>query len=178
MPDEQVSEYLPMYAQYPQNADIRQQASTANRMRWLNAVLKKRLYFPSGDPAQRDFVLAIHQQLKAVLTRAQLRYVYNLFEIDLSGLQVVGDYVEGKAWLTQWISEADQNQLRMLTIFVHGTVSNRKIGVQHSNVGIDALPVSHTCAGLLDIPLYPDYRTFKQKLEYAIANTDSAMFLA
>jgi hypothetical protein len=174
LPEQQVEEYL---SSYPQQG-IQQAATKANRLRWLNAVLKKRLYYPSGDPAERQLAIDLHAALKNLLTPQELKYLFNLFEIDLTKLKVEGDFAKGASWLSRYIQELTPIQLRRLVLFIHGAVSNKPIKVNHSYRSPSHLPVAHTCFGSVDLPDYPDYATFKSKLETALAETDARLYLA
>jgi hypothetical protein len=77
-----------------------------------------------------------------------------------------------KMWMERWLREANLEQLRQFLFSVTGseTLGDKQIVMEHWVTSPQALPCFHTCSSQMDLPPYPDYETFKAKLEMSVAH--------
>ena len=106
---------------------------------------------------------------------------YDFYELE-STASYKGEFnAEHKVIKNFWsvIHELDlERQLKFL-LFLTGTervpvngMKSLNLTIQPTHGGHEYLPVAHTCFNLLDLPLYPDRETLKQKLLIAIEQTE------
>jgi hypothetical protein len=188
--DEDSVEYLDSHPQSEQSPAIKSLAKPEHRLKWLNAVLRKRLYYPSGKiEDMQDQRQVIHDLCTMKIPGHTSRFLswlarslLYLCRLDLSSMKVIGDDPLA-AYLKRYISKllADQNetQLTKLSIYVHGIASNRPIKIVPTGGDANMLPVAHTCFGYLDVPMaYPNYEHFVERLEKAMELAGPGLDLA
>lgn len=84
---------------------------------------------------------------------------------------------ETKKFVTTWVNNSSLKEVESLITFITGSQSlnpTKKLGFQLYNTSNERLPTTHTCSFEIDLTInYPDYETFKQKLDMALSNINS-----
>lgn len=155
-----------------------QRFSPAKRLNWLNGVLRKLLYYPSGDRAEMTFILAIREALHRSVPLDLLLTIPTVFEVDLNHVEIqierpldpINRRVAG--YVRQYYRTSDDETKRQFLSFVHGTVSNKPIIVKLiKSWPTSRFPEAHTCFGHLDLPPYSSLAEFVDKLTQGMANS-------
>ena len=92
---------------------------------------------------------------------------------------------ESRDWLFKIITDMSAEEKAMFLLFVTGSSAvpasgfanmSRPITIVGSRRGPDALPVSHTCFNVLEMPEYSSQDMMKERLLYAIRNSGAVDF--
>ncbi|KAK2942777.1 putative E3 ubiquitin-protein ligase UPL1 [Blattamonas nauphoetae] len=107
--------------------------------------------------------------------------------IRVSGKKSKEENKKVLGWTALYLRSAKNDLLKNFVRFITGSSNVHPTGFKHYSPPIslyvnlhlpkDALPVAHTCFHQLDVPLYPCYQVFQNKLTTAIQEASSGFFL-